>query len=235
MTWQIFDSRYMSTYKGIQIAPELQSCNDVAIDLVVSVINKVLEKLGQRQSLADIAKLRSYEETGIDLVVSVINKAQEKLGDRKSLFQIANSRNIFGRQAIISLTGLKTPLAITSEHLIKEAIEKVWKLTETFLYHLKYLDGSTDESSRYYYYEAIFSQPTITYPVSQVTASVFFRVEDKLIDHPESKKVPAMVFRIEGHYAQHDVRYVKLIPEWILEVMMMKLRVFKRVERIRLF
>ncbi|KAJ2948702.1 hypothetical protein O0L34_g7957 [Tuta absoluta] len=180
-------------------------------------------------------ELRSYEDMAVDLVVSLINKVQEKLGRRQSLAQIANSRNIIGKHAFISLTGLKTPLAITSEHLIKEAIEKVWKLADTFLYHVKYLERSTDECARYYYYEVIFSQPTIKYPVPHVTASVFFRVEDKLIDHPELKTVPAMVFRMEGHYAEHDVRYVKLIPEWILEVMMTKLRVFKRVEKIRLF
>ncbi|KAJ2954142.1 hypothetical protein O0L34_g2368 [Tuta absoluta] len=196
----------MSAQRGkdsqiVQIAPELQCYEDVAVDLVVSVINKVLEKLGKRQSLS----------------------------------QIAYSRKILGKQAVISLTGLKTPLAITSEQVIKDAIEKVWKLTDTFLYHLKYLESFTHESSKYYYYEAIFSQPTVSYPVPQVTASVFFRVEDKLIDHPALKKIPRMTFRMEGHFAAYDVRYVKLIPDWILAVMMMKLRLFKRVERIKRF
>ncbi|VVC93074.1 unnamed protein product [Leptidea sinapis] len=108
----------------------------------------------------------------------------------------------------IGSSTLKCPLIKNSEMLIKNAIEKNWLLTETLLYTLNYKGKSQDET-----------QPTVAYPIPQETASVFFR----------------MTFRIEGHYRDHDVRFIRLSPDWILGVLKMKAKLFSRVEEIGLF
>ncbi|CAG5015089.1 unnamed protein product [Parnassius apollo] len=138
----------------------------------------------------NIPEITSYEDQAIDAVVSVINRAKEKLGVRQTLKQLATSRDIYGSAAKVPLTGLKIPLAITSEQLIADTIEKKWRLTDIFKYSLKYKGTTKDECSQYFYFEAIFSQPTASYPIPQATASVFFRVEDKLIEPPETRGVP---------------------------------------------
>lgn len=40
--------------------------------------------------------------------------------------------------------------------------------------------------------QAVFSQPTASYPIPQATATVFFRVEDKHVEPPEIKGVPTV-------------------------------------------
>lgn len=44
-----------------------------------------------------------------------------------------------------------------------------------------------------------------------------------------------MSFRIEGQHTDHDVRFVALTPDWILAVIKMKIKLFKRIEGIRLY
>ncbi|CAK1584207.1 unnamed protein product [Parnassius mnemosyne] len=138
----------------------------------------------------NLPEIKSYEDQAIDAVVSVINRAKEKLGVRQTLRQLAKSRDVYASAAKVPLTGLRPPLAITSEQLIVDTIEKKWRLTDTFRYSLKYKGSTKDECSRYFYFEAIFSQPTASYPIPQTTASVFFRVEDKLIEPPATRGVP---------------------------------------------
>ncbi|CAH0724197.1 unnamed protein product, partial [Brenthis ino] len=200
----------------------------------------------------NISEIKSYEEQAVDTIVSVLNRAKETLGERQTLKQLANatkhklnntlasiwfvpSRDVLTPPVKVPLTALENPLVISSEHLIRNSIEKKWRLTDTFMYYLKYMDSSKDECSRYYYFEAVFSQPTAAYPIPQATASVFFRVEDKLIEPPEVRGVPMMTFRVEGHRWDHDVRYVLLIPDWILAVIQMKIKLFRRIEELRLF
>ncbi|XP_045777761.1 uncharacterized protein LOC123875763 isoform X2 [Maniola jurtina] len=177
----------------------------------------------------DIPLIRSYEEQAIDTVVSVLNRAKEALGERQTLKQLATTRDTVAPQGKVILTSLKCPIPVTSENLIRNTIEKKWKLTETFMYHLKYVSRSTDECSQYYYFEAIFSQPTALYPIPQATVSVFFRVEDKQIYPPE------MTFRIEGHRWDHDVRHVLLTSESLLAVIQMKMKFYRRIEELQLF
>ncbi|XP_049876704.1 uncharacterized protein LOC126374236 [Pectinophora gossypiella] len=183
----------------------------------------------------DIPEIKPSQDIAVDLVVSVINKAQEKLGIRQNLFQIAKSRNILTNAVILSMSGLRPPLAMTSERLIKDAIEKTWRLTDALSYHVVYLGGSQDECSQYYYHEVIFSQPTVAYPIPQATVSVYFRLEDKHVEPLDKKEFPTMIFRIEGHNAEHDVRYVRLSLDWILAALQMKIKFFQRVEKIRMF
>ncbi|XP_028179298.1 uncharacterized protein LOC135080152 [Ostrinia nubilalis] len=183
----------------------------------------------------NIPEIKSYEEQAIDTLVSVINQAREKLGERQTLRQLAESRNLLSGRPKVVLTSLHSPLAITCEDLIKDTIEKKWKLTSTLKYVLWYKGSSKDECSQYYYFEAVFSQPTVSYPIPQATVSVFFRVEDKHLEPLELKGVPSLTFRIEGHKSDHDVRFVKLTADWILGVIMMKIKLFKRIESIRLF
>ncbi|XP_045502050.1 uncharacterized protein LOC123699198 [Colias croceus] len=185
--------------------------------------------------MMNIREIKSYEEEAIDTVVSVINRAKESLGVRQTLKQLAKTRDLLSPPAKVALTNLKCPLVTNGEELIRNAIDKDWKLTDTLLYKLVYQGMSRDECSQYYYFEAIFSQPTVQYPIPQATASVFFRIEDKLIEPHENKGVPKMVFRIEGHHRSHDVRYVRLCVDWILGVIKMKTKLFERIENIVLF
>ncbi|XP_072942362.1 uncharacterized protein [Epargyreus clarus] len=180
-------------------------------------------------------EIKSYEEQAIDAVTSILNRAKESLGDRQTLKQLAGTRDSLAPPAKVLLSTLGAPLAITSEHLIKDTIERTWHLTDTFKYILKYMGGSQDECSQHYYYEAIFSQPTEKYPIPQATVSVFFRVEEKYMETSEIKGVPVMTYTIEGQHGQHDVRYVLLSADSILATLKMKLKFFKRIEDIRLF
>ncbi|XP_026763517.2 uncharacterized protein LOC113522004 [Galleria mellonella] len=183
----------------------------------------------------NLPEIKSYEDQAIDTVVSVINRAKEKLGIRQTLRQLAQSRDILASQAKLPLYSLRSPLAVTAQKLLADAIEKKWRLTDTLMYTLKYVDDSKDESSHFYYFEAVFSQPTASYPIPQATASVFFRVEEKHIEPVELKGVPMMTFRIEGQRSDHDVRYVALTADWILAVIQMKIKLFRRIEGFRLF
>ncbi|KAL0820679.1 hypothetical protein ABMA28_006510 [Loxostege sticticalis] len=180
-------------------------------------------------------EIKPYEDQAIDTVISVINKAREKLGHRQNLVQLAGSRKIFTANQKVVLTSLHSPLAVTCEELIKDTIEKKWNLTDTLMYVLWYRGVSQNECSQYYYFEAVFSQPTVAYPIPQATVSVFFRVEDKHIEPLHLKGVPMLTFRIEGSKVDHDVRFVMLTADWILAVIMMKIKLFKRIESIRLF
>ncbi|KAJ0174313.1 hypothetical protein K1T71_010459 [Dendrolimus kikuchii] len=182
-----------------------------------------------------LPEIKSYEERAIDIVVNVINRAKEELRVRLTLKELADSRNALTIKTKIALTSLHEPLAISSERFIARTIEKEWKLTETFAYVLRYLGGSQDECSQYYYFEAVFSQPTVSYPIPQATVSVFFRVEDKHIEPPETRGLPMMFFRIEGQHRDHDVRFIRLTEDWILAMLKMKTKFFKRIEGIRLF
>ncbi|XP_034835146.1 uncharacterized protein [Maniola hyperantus] len=183
----------------------------------------------------NIPALKSYEEQAIDAVVGVLNRAKEALGERQTLKGLASSRKAFFPPTKVALTSLKCPLVITSETLIRKTIEKKWELTENFMYVLKYIGSSKDECSKYYYFEAVFSQPTPAFPIPQATASVFFRVEDKQIHSQEVNGVPQMAFRVEGHHVDHDIRYVTLVAEWLLGVIQMKIKLFRRIEQIRMF
>ncbi|XP_026493213.2 uncharacterized protein LOC113398609 [Vanessa tameamea] len=183
----------------------------------------------------NIPEIKPYEELAIDTLVSVMNRAKETLGERQTLKQLANSREVMTPPVKVHLTTLKCPLVITSEQLLKHTIEKKWRLTETFMYQLTYKGSSKDDCSQYYYFEAVFSQPTAAYPIPQATASVFFRVEDKHIEPLEGRGVPGMTFRIEGHRVDHDVRFETLIADWILAVIKMKIKFFQRIEQLRLF
>ncbi|XP_053614499.1 uncharacterized protein LOC128677577 [Plodia interpunctella] len=185
--------------------------------------------------MTNIPEISSYEDRAVDLVVSVINKAKEKLGEHLTLRQLTQTRENLTKEGKISLKNLRDPLVKTTEAFLRETIEKTWMLTRTFMYVLNYLGGSQDECSQYYYFEAIFSQPTAAYPIPQTTASVFFRVEDKHIEPVESKGVPIMVFRIAGFHTDHDVRFVTLSADWILAVLKMKMKLYQRIEEIKLF
>lgn len=44
-----------------------------------------------------------------------------------------------------------------------------------------------------------------------------------------------MWFRVEGQHVDHDIRYVALTADWILAVIKMKIKLFQRIEEIRLF
>ncbi|CAH0590522.1 unnamed protein product [Chrysodeixis includens] len=144
----------------------------------------------------NIPEIKSYEEQAVDTVVTIINRAKQKLGIRQTLRQLANSRD-FACNAKLSLKDIGPPFAITSEQFINNTIEKKWKLGSTFMYIVKYMGGSKDEASQYYYFE--------------------------------------MWFRIEGQHVDHDVRFVALTADWILAVIKMKIKLFKRIEEIRLF
>ncbi|KAM3960380.1 uncharacterized protein ACR2FA_005679 [Aphomia sociella] len=183
----------------------------------------------------NLPEIKPYEDQAIDTIVSVINRAKEKLGNRQTLRQLAQSRDVLASHAKVSLHSLGSPLAIASQKFIANTIEKKWRLKNTFMYFLKYIGDSKDESSHFFYFEAVFSQPTASYPIPQATASVFFRVEDKHIEPVELKGVPMMTFRIEGHRTDHDVRYVTLTANWILAVIKMKIKLFRRIESIKLF
>ncbi|XP_028025434.1 uncharacterized protein LOC114239441 [Bombyx mandarina] len=145
------------------------------------------------------------------------------------------SRKNLASHVKVSLGSIGTPLPITSERFIGKTIERVWKLTDAFMYTLKYLGGSQDECSQFYYFEAIFSQPCTAYPIPQATVSVFFRIEDKHIEPLEIRGVPRMWFRIEGQQVDHDVQFVALTADWILAVLQMKMKLFQRIEKIQLF
>ncbi|KAJ8717041.1 hypothetical protein PYW08_005440 [Mythimna loreyi] len=182
----------------------------------------------------NIPEIKSYEEQAIDTVVSVINAAKEKLGMRQTLRELATSRD-FASNVKLSLKPIKPPYAISSEQFINDTIEKHWKLGKTFKFFVRYMGGSRNETSQYYYFEAIFSQPTVSYPIPQATVSVFFTLQDKHIDPPEKRGVPMMWFRIEGHHTEHDMRQVALTADWILAVIKMKIKLFARIEAIRMF
>ncbi|XP_073953286.1 uncharacterized protein [Choristoneura fumiferana] len=181
-------------------------------------------------------QIQPLEDQAVDTVVSVLNRAKEQLGLRQTLQQLADSRReANGVQSKLNLKCLKTPVALTAEAFLTETIEKKWRLTNTFMYMLHYKNCSRDESSQYYYFEAVFSQPTVSYPIPQATASVYFRVQDKYVEPPNERPIPSMVFRVEGNYSEHDVRYVTLIPDWLLAVIKMKIKLSQRIEKLRLF
>ncbi|XP_023940614.1 uncharacterized protein LOC112047658 [Bicyclus anynana] len=183
----------------------------------------------------NIPHIKCYEEQAVDAVVGILNRAREMLGERQTLKQLAISRDALSPPAKVALTSLKCPLAITSEELIKNTIEKKWKLTENLMYILKYMGISKDEGAVYYYFEAVFSQPTAAYPIPQATASVFFTLQDKQVEPPEVRGVPKMMFRIEGQVTDHDIRYVTLVADWILSVLQMKIKLFRRIESLLMF
>ncbi|KAF9791572.1 hypothetical protein SFRURICE_008790, partial [Spodoptera frugiperda] len=166
----------------------------------------------RKKSKMNIPEIKSYEEQAIDTVV-----------------------RDFACNAKLSLRDIGPPFAITSEKFIHDTIEKKWKLTDTFMYVVRYMGGSKNEVSQYYYFEAIFSQPTVSYPIPQATVSVFFTLEDKHIEPPNERGVPMMYFRVEGHHTEHDMRFVALSPDWILGMIKMKMKLFQRIETIRMF
>ncbi|CAH2042046.1 unnamed protein product, partial [Iphiclides podalirius] len=183
----------------------------------------------------NLSEIYSYEERAIDTVVSVINRAKETVGTRQTLRQLAGTRDYYTSPPKVPLTSLGPPLAVTSEKLIADTIEKKWNLTKTFKYSLKYKGSTKNECLKYFYFEAMFSQPTAAYPVPQATASVFFCVEDKLIRPPETRGNPKITYRIEGHHSDHDIRYVLLPADWLLAVIMMKIKLFRRIESYNVF
>ncbi|CAK1550805.1 unnamed protein product [Leptosia nina] len=183
----------------------------------------------------NLPEIKPYEEQAIDAVVSVINRAKESLGIRQTLKELAKTRELYSPRAKVCTTNLKSPLVKSGEELIRSAIEKEWGLTDTMMYTLNYKGGSQDECAQYYYFEAIFSQPTAAYPIPQSTASVFFRIQDKHVESPENRPVPVMTFRVEGHHRDHDVRYITLPADWILGVIKMKSKLFERIENLLLF
>ncbi|KAH9631883.1 hypothetical protein HF086_014355 [Spodoptera exigua] len=83
--------------------------------------------------------------------------------------------------------------------------------------------------------QAIFSQPTASYPIPQATVSVFFILEDKHTEPTNERGVPMMFFRVEGHHTEHDIRFVALSADWILAMLKMKIKLFQRIETIRMF
>ncbi|CAH0695668.1 unnamed protein product [Spodoptera exigua] len=139
----------------------------------------------------NIPEIKSYQEQAIDTVVSVINRAKEKLGVRQTLRQLANSRE-FACNAKLSLKAIGPPFAITCEKFILKTIEKKWKLADKFMYVVRYMGESKNEVSQYYYFEAIFSQPTASYPIPQATVSVFFILEDKHTEPTNERGVPML-------------------------------------------
>ncbi|XP_047997449.1 uncharacterized protein LOC125235030 [Leguminivora glycinivorella] len=180
-------------------------------------------------------ELQPIEEVALDTVVSVVNRAKEQLGQRQTLKELARCRELFGRKPKLNITGLRAPLAITAEHLIDDTIRFNWKLTDLFLFCINYKGGDVDEPCHYYYYEAIFSQPTPQYPIPQATVTVYFRVQEKFTHPHNSTPVPEIQFRLEGQRTWHDIRYVTLIPEWLLAVIQMKIIMFKRIEKYSVF
>ncbi|XP_045526371.1 uncharacterized protein LOC123715421 [Pieris brassicae] len=183
----------------------------------------------------NLPEIKPYEEQAIDTVVSVINRAKELLGIRQTLKQLAKTREHFSPRAIVHTTNLKCPLVTSGEELIRRAIEKDWKITEILMYTLNYLGGSQDECSQYYYFEVIFSQPSLAYPIPQSTASVFFRIEDKHVEAKENKPAPVMIFRVEGHRLDYDIRHTILPADWLLGVIKIKANLFERIEHLQLF
>ncbi|XP_063626956.1 uncharacterized protein LOC134798445 [Cydia splendana] len=180
-------------------------------------------------------ELQPIEEVALDTVVSVMNRAKEQLGERQTLKELARCRELFGGKTKLDITGLRAPLAITAEQLIDDTIRYHWKLTGLFMFALNYKNTSIDECSHYYYYEAIFSQPTAKYPIPQATATVYFSVQQKYTHPPKNAPVPVIQFRLEGQRTSHDIRYVTLMPEWLLAIIKMKITLFKRIEEYHIF
>ncbi|KAL4704759.1 hypothetical protein ACJJTC_009776 [Scirpophaga incertulas] len=183
----------------------------------------------------DIPLVIPYEEQAIDTVVSILNSAKEKLGDRQTLKGFANSRGYLTIEPKVCLSSLQNPLISTGLTLLKDIIEKKWKLKELFMYTLNYKGARQDECSRHYYFEAIFSQPTAACPIPQATVSVLFRIQNQLLLSPSCRGVPQVTFTVEGHNTEYDVRYVKIIPDWILAELQMKISVFRRIEELKIF
>ncbi|RVE53009.1 hypothetical protein evm_002307 [Chilo suppressalis] len=98
-----------------------------------------------------------YEEQAIDTIVSVINRAKELLGERQTLRGLANTRKLLTAGTKVPLTSLHIPLAITTEALIKDAIENKWKLTDTLMYTLNYSGRTQDECSQYFFFECFWT------------------------------------------------------------------------------
>ncbi|XP_063540778.1 uncharacterized protein LOC134749689 [Cydia strobilella] len=180
-------------------------------------------------------ELQSIEEVALDTVVSVMNRAKEQLGQRQTLKGLARCRELFGGKTKLDVTGLRAPLAITAEHFIDDTIRYHWKLTDLFMFAINYKNTSIDETSHYYYYEAIFSQPTAKYPIPQATATVYFRVQEKYTHPSKNAPVPLIQFQLEGQRTSHDIRYVTLMPEWLLAIIKMKITLFKRIEEYNIF
>ncbi|XP_037961736.2 uncharacterized protein LOC119690524 [Plutella xylostella] len=184
--------------------------------------------------MVSLPPLKSYEETAVDLVTCVINRAKDQLGCRQTLKSIALTRSQLNRPYVLKLGNLEPPVAQSGERFIREAIENVWKLTETFMYHIEYIGCYNDDVAIAYYFEVKFSQPTAKYPIPQATASVFFKVQEQTSEST-SKETAKITFRLEGHYQDHDVRRVLLVPDWILALLQMKLQLFRRIEGIHVF
>ncbi|CAB3229118.1 unnamed protein product [Arctia plantaginis] len=177
-------------------------------------------------------ELQSLEERAKNIVIKTVNLAKHRVGIRQELDELADGAAYAWEGHRLNLSSIVTPIAITGEEFITKTIEKDWQLTDVFKYHLQYMGETCDEVSHYYYFEAIFSQPTAAYPIPQATGSVFFKIEDK---HTEKEKAPVMWFRIEGDATDHDVRYVAPTPDWILALIQKKMIFFKRIETIKLF
>ncbi|KAK4880573.1 hypothetical protein RN001_008719 [Aquatica leii] len=59
-----------------------------------------------------------------------------------------------------------------------------WQYAENWLYHLSFLIVESDDYGDYYIYEAKWSIPTNSYPIPQVTASIFFTIEISKLKPP---------------------------------------------------
>ncbi|XP_063366635.1 uncharacterized protein LOC134655103 isoform X2 [Cydia amplana] len=166
-----------------------------------------------------------------------MNRAKEQLGEgeRQTLKELARCRELFGGKPKLDVTGLRAPLALTAEQLIDDTIRYHWKLTHLFMFNINYKNTSIDETSHYYYYEAIFSQPTIKYPIPQATATVYFRVQEQYTHPSKNAPVPVIKFRVESQRTSHDIRYVTLLPEWLLAIIKMKITLYKRIEEYNIF
>ncbi|CAB3257343.1 unnamed protein product [Arctia plantaginis] len=180
----------------------------------------------------EIPQLYLVEERSKMLVIRTINQAKERVGIRLGLEELADTAAYAWKDNRLNLTSIEKPIHITAAKFIANTIEDYWKLTTVFKYNLDYKGQTTDEVSHHYYFEAIFSQPTAAFPIPQATASVYFRIEDEKID---TEKTPKMLFRVEGNFTDHDVRYVAPTADWLLALIQKKIKFFKRIETLKLF
>ncbi|KAI8420416.1 hypothetical protein MSG28_008910 [Choristoneura fumiferana] len=174
--------------------PQIQPLEDQAVDTVVSVLNRAKEQLGLRQTLQQLAVALTAEafltET-IEKKWRLTNTFMYML-HYKNCSRDESSQYYYFEGKRKDLGKGKTPVALTAEAFLTETIEKKWRLTNTFMYMLHYKNCSRDESSQYYYFEAVFSQPTVSYPIPQATASVYFRVQDKYVEPPNERPIPSV-------------------------------------------
>ncbi|KAJ9576040.1 hypothetical protein L9F63_007140 [Diploptera punctata] len=109
---------------------------------------------------------------------------------------------------------------------INELIE-TWKRKKGWMYCIDFISEVKAISSDYYFYEVKWSIPSNKYPISALTASVFFRIE---VSHLKPlEKAVQVTYQFETSRFIHPVGRIQFQEKWLEDIFLYKLMVLPHI------